>query len=137
MSYINDIGAVLTEKIGRRWGRGRRRRVMSFLQPCLLVMLHRGEAHGYSLLSGIDEFGFRPGRKDPSLLYRALREMEESGLVISEWGAESLGPQRRVYKITQEGETYLKDWIDDLRRTRQEIDALLSAYEDVKSKFDG
>jgi len=115
-------------------GRGRRRRVMSFLQPCLLVMLHRNEAHGYNLLNGLEEFGFRPGQKDPSLIYRALREMEEIGLVTSEWDEESLGPQRRVYQITQEGESYLDGWIADLRRTRQEIDTLIAAYEHVEEQ---
>jgi PadR family transcriptional regulator PadR len=112
-------------------GHGRRRRVMSFLQPCLLVMLHRGEAHGYSLLNGLDEFGFNLDRLDPSLVYRALHEMEAAGLVTSEWGDQSQGPQRRVYRITGEGEQALAQWVADLRRTRQEIDYLLSAYEKV------
>ena len=112
-------------------GRGRRRRVMSFLQPCLLVMLHRDRAHGYNLLNGLDEFGFKAGQYDPSLIYRALREMEEIGLVRSEWDTDSLGPQRRVYQITPEGENYLENWIADLKRTREEIDALITAYENV------
>ena len=118
---------------GGRSGRGpgrRRRRVMSFLQPCLLVMLHRGQAHGYNLLSGLDEFGFTPGRSDPSLVYRALRDMEESGLVTSEWDSESLGPQRRVYQISPQGEEYLSGWVADLQRTRDEINALLTAHEE-------
>jgi len=122
---------------GRGQGRGRRRqgRVMSFIQPCLLVMLHQSEAHGYSLLNGLNEFGFRSGQLDPSLVYRALREMEEIGLVTSEWDEEdSLGPQRRVYNITKEGEDYLVSWVEDLRRTRQEIDTLLAAYEKVEQK---
>ena len=118
---------------GRGGGRGRRR-VMSFLQPCLLVMLHRSESHGYNLLNGLDEFGFNPGSKDPSLIYRALRELEEDGMVASQWDPDSsLGPQRRVYQITPEGESYLKGWLNDLRRTRQEIDALIQAYERVKN----
>ena len=121
---------------GRGRGRGRRRRVISFLQPCLLVMLHRGEAHGYNLLNGLDEFGFPPGQNDPSLLYRALHEMEDVGLVTSEWDSDSLGPQRRVYQITPAGEEYLKDWIADLRRTCQEIKALIAAYERVESEAD-
>jgi PadR family transcriptional regulator PadR len=104
---------------------------MSFLQPCLLVMLHQGEAHGYSLLSGLEEFGFNPDRFDPSLVYRALRDMESEGLVSSEWGDESLGPQRRVYRITEEGEQNLTQWITDLQHTRQEIDYLLTAYEEA------
>ncbi|HUV92497.1 MAG TPA: helix-turn-helix transcriptional regulator [Anaerolineales bacterium] len=110
-------------------GQGRRRRVMSFLQPCLLFMLKSGEAHGYSLLNGLDEFGFDLERLDPSLVYRALRDMEDSGWVVSNWGEESQGPQRRVYKILPEGEEHLVQWVADLRRTRDEIDRLLCAYE--------
>lgn len=114
---------------GKGRGRGRRRRVMSFLQPCLLLMLHRGEAHGYSLLNGLDEFGFDRDCVDPSLIYRALREMEDYGWVVSDWSEESQGPQRRVYQIMPEGKECLMEWIADLHRTRDEVDRLLSAYE--------
>ena len=116
---------------GRGAGRGRRRRqrVMSFLQPCLLLMLIRGESHGYSLLDGLDEFGFNPDHLDPSLIYRALREMEAGGWVSSHWDDDSQGPRRRVYQILPEGETFLAEWIADLRRTRDEIERLLLAYE--------
>ncbi len=110
-------------------GFGRRRRIISFLQPCLLVLLRRDQAHGYSLLDDLAEFGFDPEFLDPSLVYRALREMESLGLVTSEWSDESLGPQRRVYRVTPAGEEYLAQWIADLRQTRREIDALLAAYD--------
>lgn len=117
---------------GRGGGRRRRQRVMSFLQPCLLLMLTREEAHGYSLLDGLSEFGFNLDRFDPSLIYRVLREMEEGGWVASRWDDDSQGPRRRVYRITQDGIDYLKVWVADLRRTRQEIDALITAYEQVE-----
>jgi DNA-binding PadR family transcriptional regulator len=102
---------------------------MSFLQPCLLLMLTRGDAHGYSLYDGLDEFVFNRERFDPSLIYRVLRDMEEAGWVSSRWGEESQGPKRRVYQILPDGETHLSVWIKDLRRTRDEIDGLLKAYE--------
>jgi len=102
---------------------------MNFLRPCLLFLLFRGEAHGYSLLDGLAEFGFGRRGIDPSLVYRALREMEEAGWVASRLGEESQGPQRRVYRILPAGEQYLADWIADLRRTRDEIDHLVQAYE--------
>ena len=118
-------------------GRGRRRRrVMSFLQPCLLTMLQRRQAHGYNLLNGLDEFGFDPDQLDPSLVYRALREMEADGLVSSQWGGESLGPQRRVYRITDDGVRSLDFWIEELRRTRMEIDNLLAACENGASSYE-
>jgi PadR family transcriptional regulator PadR len=118
---------------GRQRGRGRRRRrrrVLQFLQPCLLLLLRRGEAHGYVLLSELERFGFDAERLDPSLVYRALREMEDEGWVQSHWDEESQGPRRRVYSLLQEGEQQLTFWIDDLRRTREEINQLLIAFED-------
>jgi len=118
---------------GRRGGgggRGRRRQgLMGFLRPCLLFLLAKDDAHGYSLLDELAEFGIDPGQIDPSLVYRALRDMEEAGWVASEWGEESQGPQRRVYRIVPEGKTYLADLMVGLRRRRDEIDHLLQVYE--------
>ena len=114
-------------QIGKR-GKRRRQRVMSFLQPCLLLLLTRDEAHGYSLIDGLDEFGFERQRFDPSLVYRALREMEDSDWVTSRWDDDSQGPRRRVYQILPQGEALLAEWIADLRRTRAEIDRLLASY---------
>jgi poly-beta-hydroxybutyrate-responsive repressor len=107
---------------------------MGFIQPCLLVMLHRGNAHGYSLSSGLDEFGFNSEGLDSSIIYRALRDMEIEGLVESHWDDESMGPQRRVYSITQLGEDQLTKWVDDLRSTQEAINALLKAYGEVKEE---
>jgi len=107
---------------------------MGFLQPCLLVMLHREDGHGYNLLNGLDEFGLNPEAYDPSMIYRALRNMEDAGWITSYEGEESLGPQRRVYQLTEEGQQYLEEWAEDLRRAEREIGLLLQAYErEVKS----
>jgi DNA-binding PadR family transcriptional regulator len=107
---------------------------MGFLQPCLLLMLHREDAHGYELLNGLDEFGLNPEAYDPSMIYRALRNMEEAGWVLSYEGEESLGPQRRVYQVTEDGERYLEQWVQDLRRAKREIELLIQAYErDIKA----
>lgn len=114
-----------------RPGRGRRRQqgVMGFLRPALLFLLKREDAHGYSLLDGLSEFGFDPQRIDPSMIYRILREMDEFGWVESYLGEESLGPQRRVYRVLPPGETYLAEQIAHLRHRRDEIDNLLKAYD--------
>jgi DNA-binding PadR family transcriptional regulator len=102
---------------------------MQFLQPCLLLLLRRSEAHGYALLDELEGFGFNPGHLDPTLVYRALREMEGLGFVISHWDEKSQGPRRRIYTILPEGERQLSFWVQELKRTRQEIDRLLNMYE--------
>jgi len=120
----------MSDRRGLGIGRGRRRQgVMGFLRPSLLFLLSRENAHGYSLLDGLTEFGFNSKRLDPSLMYRTLREMEESGWIASHIGEESLGPKRRVYKLQPDGKTYLAELISGLRRRRDEINNLLQAYD--------
>lgn len=116
---------------GRGFGQGRGggRRKMFFLESCLLVLLRRAPGYGYSLMDGLREFGFQTEQMDISILYRALRELEELGLVASSWSDESLGPQRRVYTLTPQGETALAGWMEALRQRRREIETLEAAYE--------
>ena len=119
---------------GYGMGKGRRRgqRKMFFLQSCLLVLLHREPGYGYSLMDGLQEFGFQPDQMDISIIYRALRSLEEDGLVSDTWDDNSLGPQRRVYTLTPQGEEALVEWIENLRQRRKEIQALEAAYDAVK-----
>ena len=115
-----------------RQGRGRGRRKMFFLQSCLLVLLHHEPGYGYSLMDGLGKFGFQPDQMDISIIYRALRNLEAEGLVSDTWDDNSLGPQRRVYTITPQGEAILAEWIQNLRQRRKETEALEAAYDAVK-----
>lgn len=119
---------------GRGFGQGRGggRRKMFFLESCLLMLLHRESGYGYSLMDGLQEFGFQTEEMDISILYRALRNLETAGLVVSSWGEDSLGPRRRIYTITPQGESALEVWMQSLRQRRKEIDLLEAAYDAVK-----
>lgn len=122
---------------GRRCHRGERRHShggMFFLHACLLVLLHRQAGYGYSLLDDLREFGFSPENIDISIIYRALRNLQADGLVSDAWDDNSLGPPRRVYRITPQGEACLSEWMRELRQTLQGIEALEAAYAAVKDK---
>jgi DNA-binding PadR family transcriptional regulator len=111
---------------GRR-GRGRGRRAVRMLEPALLLFLHHGPAHGYTFLDQLGEFGL--GDVNPSVVYRALRDMEARGWVTSTWDDEQThGPPRRVYQITALGDEVLSLWAQDLQESRRRIDHLLSVY---------
>jgi DNA-binding PadR family transcriptional regulator len=97
------------------------------LRPVLLLLLHRGEAHGYTLLEDLVEFGL--GDLAPSVVYRALRDMEAKDWVDSAWDEEETqGPPRRVYRLTATGDDVLGWWIEDMWETRRMIDYMLGAY---------
>lgn len=114
---------------GRRWRRrGCSRRAVRFLEPTLLLLLHHGPAHGYTLIDQLDQFGL--GDINTSVVYRALRGMEEKGWVSSSWDEEQTkGPPRRVYHLAELGDEVLSWWIRDLRETRKMIDHVLGTYE--------
>lgn len=121
---------------GRGFGRGHGggRRKMFFLESCLLVLLCRAPGYGYSLMDGLREFGFQTEQMDISILYRALRDLETLELVSGAWDENnSLGPQRRVYTITPQGENTLATWIEALRQRRREIETLEAAYDAIKN----
>jgi DNA-binding PadR family transcriptional regulator len=107
---------------------------MGFLRPALLTLLRRDSDHGYNLLQGLQDLGIDTEGMDPSVVYRALRDMEDEGLVQSQWGEESLGPRRRVYSLTGDGDDVVSAWKEDLESTRAEIDSLLSAMKQEKRK---
>ena len=104
------------------------------MRPTLLFLMQQGPAHGYDLVERLREF--RIQEIDPSLIYRALRSMEAEGLITSAWDEEKTqGPPRRVYTLSEEGQSALKFYIDDLRFTRERIDQLIEAFE--KHREDG
>lgn len=113
---------------GRRWRQqGYSRRAVRFLEPTLLLLLHHGPGHGYTLIDGLEDYGLRD--IDTSAVYRALRGMEEKGWVVSSWDEEQTqGPPRRVYSLTQLGDEVLRWWIRDLGETRTMIDHVLTTY---------
>ena len=114
----------------RRRGRGRGgrgRRVVRMLEPALLLLLHYGPAHGYTLLEQLREFGL--GDLNPSMVYRVLRDMEEKEWVTSTWDEEQAqGPPRRVYRLTELGDEVLGWHTQELQAARGMIDHLLGAY---------
>jgi PadR family transcriptional regulator PadR len=112
---------------GRGRGRGRYRRVARMLEPALLLLLHHGPAHGYTLMERLGEFGLEG--LNPSVVYRVLRDMESRGWVSSTWDEEmTQGPPRRVYNLTAVGDEVLGWSVQDLQSARAMIDHLLGAY---------
>jgi len=105
------------------------RRIDGFLEPCLLLLLHRQQSHGYELLAGLAPFGFGQNPVDLSTVYRLLRHLELQGLVTSRWDTDKAGPARRVYQITEAGEQYLAQWVDDLRETDRVLHHFLTSYD--------
>lgn len=95
----------------------------NFLRPCLLLLLQESPAHGYDLRERLRPLGF--SRDDPGRLYRALRTLEEGGLVRSRWQSSTGGPDRRTYELTAAGEERLRDAAAELKAMHTILDTFL------------
>ena len=99
-----------------------------FLRPCLLLLLREEPAHGYDLIERIGTLGI--DSSDPGGLYRALRKLEEEGLVRSAWERSSSGPQRRIYEITRVGLEELHRRANAVALAQEHVQAFLGRYEE-------
>jgi len=96
----------------------------ALIEPALLVLLQEQPQHGYTLLASLEKLGMNPPH--PSVVYRALREIESLNWISSDWDKdESLGPPRRTYTLTELGRSALKNWCAEMAQTSDLIRKLI------------
>src|SRR5215213_10141434 len=101
-------------------------RPRNWLVPVILLALREWNSYGYELMERAARFGFEA--MNPGTLYRTLRQMEEDGVVESEWETSRGGPARRMYSITDAGRAYLDFWAKSLEQYQQTMDNFFRMY---------
>jgi PadR family transcriptional regulator, regulatory protein PadR len=90
------------------------------------VLLQEESSYGYELMERLEEFGFEQIRA--GTLYRTLRRMEHEGLCKSEWETPRGARARRMYSITESGESYLAAWAEACKQYQNVMDSFYRAY---------
>jgi poly-beta-hydroxybutyrate-responsive repressor len=96
------------------------------VRPAVLLLLRGQDLHGYDIAQRLA--GVVPSEDmnpDSTAIYRALRAMDEEGLVTSSWMVSDTGPAKRSYHITEDGEACARRWVETLREYQRAIDSLL------------
>jgi DNA-binding PadR family transcriptional regulator len=68
------------------------------------------------------------------MIYRHLRQLEEDGLVSSNWETKGTGPAKRMYTITEEGKEVLGIWIDYMKKQASTLNEFIGAYWKLKKQ---
>jgi poly-beta-hydroxybutyrate-responsive repressor len=105
--------------------RGKRER---YIQPSILLSLYLRNSYGYELIQKIQAFGFIEGEAPPGMIYRHLRQLEEDGLVRSEWETEGSGPAKRIYQITEDGKQILAVWVGYMEGQAEKINKFVEQF---------
>lgn len=92
------------------------------LEMCILHEVAKKEIYGYEVLKIIGDLF--PGI-DRSTVYAVLRRLNADGSTEVRMGSDaSGGPQRKYYRITQQGKTALKDLISEWESVRSAVEKL-------------
>lgn len=114
----------------RKPGAGKAER---YIQPSILLALKANPSYGYELIQGICKFGFVKGQAPPGMIYRHLRDLEENGLVSSEWKTDEAGPAKRMYELTPEGEKILEYWIAYMKNQAEKLLDFVRMFQDIEA----
>lgn len=106
------------------------------MQPSILLGLYLETSYGYELIHNIQRFGFVEGQAPPGMMYRHLRQLEEEGLVCSEWKTEDAGPARRVYQITPDGKEVLALWIQYMEQQVKKLQDFIEQYHQATKRVE-
>ena len=96
-------------------------------QPTILTLMakHGAPMHGYIIVQQAAHSPMFGGKKpDATGIYRALKRMEEAGLVTSAWDTPEEGSAKRLFTLTDKGLHCLRRWIDALACYELTLDAL-------------
>ncbi len=120
-----------THKRKDKPGSGKQER---YIQPSILLGLGIRSSYGYELIHNIQDFGFVEGQAPPGMIYRHLRQLEEDGLVVSEWKTEGTGPAKRMYSLTEDGRKVLDIWIDYMQSQAEKLKNFIEIFSRLKKQ---
>ncbi|MDE2670509.1 MAG: helix-turn-helix transcriptional regulator [Chloroflexota bacterium] len=117
----------MAENAGRKRTTSEPRLHGEMLATSLLAFLKGCNAYGYQLSQQLSDSGLP--QSDSGTVYRALRQLENSGFVSSFWDTSDQGPARRMYSLTAAGELFLRTWIDALNRYQEVLTGALAGFD--------
>lgn len=100
-----------------------------WIQFLILRILYEKPTHGYQLLEELERRSGGYHKLMPGSIYTILRRMEHKGLLRSEWEKVESGPDRRLYRLTDEGVAVLRSGLEAVVRRRKLNEDLVRFYE--------
>lgn len=97
-----------------------------FVDLAILTVLEQGESYGYEIMSWLEKVGI--GDISHAALYASLTRLEASGLVTVSARPSDLGPTRRYYELTKEGQARRTQ----LAESWQQLGSALTALESIR-----
>lgn len=78
------------------------------LEGCIVKIISREETYGYEIVSRLQEYGFDDVKEGST--YPILVRLERRRIIASVIKESPLGPQRKYYYLTEQGEKFVDEF---------------------------
>lgn len=91
------------------------------LEMCILFLVSKEDIYGYQLIKLLQHYF---PEVNQSTFYAILRRLCKGGVTEIYYGKETNGPNRKYYRITEQGKIYLKSLINDWNKLNEIISTI-------------
>lgn len=97
------------------------------LEGCILKVISHGETYGYEISEKLREYGF--SNISEGTIYPLLLRLERGGLITAIYRESPVGPKRKYFFISNQGELELSSFHDDWYELSGAVDKLFQQGE--------
>lgn len=94
------------------------------LEGCILGIIRMKETYGYEISEALGQYGF--GKITEGTIYPILLRLEKNGMIRATYRQSDVGPKRKYYSLTVQGEEEFQDFLTSYRELSGAVATLLS-----------
>lgn len=94
-------------------------------ETIILAQLLYKDSYGYEINKTVRQISDGRYELKEATLYSAFRRLEDTGQILSYWGAEATGARRRYYRITDLGRQNYYEQVAQWKEAKTIIDKLI------------
>lgn len=94
------------------------------LEGSILKILLDETTYGYEIVTRLQKYGFEDIKE--GTIYPLLVRLEKKNIISSEFRPSPLGPSRKYYSLTEEGQAYFKEFKTYWMQVSASVNKLLS-----------
>lgn len=98
----------------------------------ILSVLADGPLHGYAIAREVERRSADALAMGEGALYPTLRAMEDEGLLVGDWETPASGAPRRVYRLTEAGQTQLAAQVQVWRKFTDAVNNVIGGWPHAK-----
>lgn len=93
------------------------------LEGCVLAVISKRKTYGYEISNQLMAYGF--GKIENNTIYPLLNRLEKKKLITATYQVSTLGPRRKYYALTPQGEQALANFLSSYYELTDAVQSLL------------